>query len=48
MGIEIKSMAYEDFNDNEALEELQRSGSGVFMSTLESLMNWGRSNSVGR
>jgi NADH-quinone oxidoreductase subunit B len=46
MGIEIKSMAYEDFNDNEALEELQRSGSGVFMSTLESLMNWGRSNSV--
>jgi len=46
MGIEIKSMAYEDFNDNESLEELQKSGSGVFMSTLESLMNWGRSNSV--
>lgn len=39
-------MAYDDFNDNEALEELQKSGSGVFMSTLESLMNWGRSNSV--
>lgn len=46
MGIEIKSMAYDDFNDNEALEALQKSGSGVFMSTLESLMNWGRSNSV--
>jgi len=46
MGIEIKSISYEDFNDNEALEELQKSGSGVFMSTLESLMNWGRSNSV--
>jgi len=46
MGIDIKSMVYEDFNDNEALEELQKSGSGVFMSTLESLMNWGRSNSV--
>lgn len=46
MGIEIKSMAYEDFNDNEALEELQKSGSGVFMSSLEALMNWGRSNSV--
>ena len=46
MGIEIKSMAYEDFNDNEALEELQKSGSGVFMSTFEALMNWGRSNSV--
>jgi len=46
MGIEIKSMDYEDFNDNEALEELQKSGSGVFMSSLEALMNWGRSNSV--
>jgi NADH-quinone oxidoreductase subunit B len=46
MGIEIKSMAYDEFNDNEALEQLQKSGSGVFMSTLESLMNWGRSNSV--
>jgi NADH-quinone oxidoreductase subunit B len=46
MGIEIKSMNYEDFNDNEALEELQKSGSGVFMSTLEALQNWGRSNSV--
>jgi NADH-quinone oxidoreductase subunit B len=46
MGIEIKSMAYDDFNDNEALEELRKSGGGVFMSTLESLINWGRSNSV--
>ena len=46
MGIDIKSMVNEDFNDNEALEELQKSGSGVFMSTFESLMNWGRSNSV--
>ncbi len=39
-------MAYEDFNDNKELEELQKSGSSVMLSTLEALQNWGRSNSV--
>jgi NADH-quinone oxidoreductase subunit B len=46
MGINIKSIQYGDFNDNETLEELQRSGSSVFLSTLDSLINWGRSNSI--
>ncbi len=46
MGVDIKSMPYEDFNDNESLEELRKSGSGVFMTTLDSIVNWGRSNSV--
>ena len=46
MGVEIKSIPYNEFNDNEALEQLQKSGSNVIVSTLESLMNWGRSNSV--
>jgi NADH-quinone oxidoreductase subunit B len=46
MGIEIKSIPYEDFNDNEALAELQKSGSSVMLSTLDSLINWGRSNSI--
>ncbi len=46
MGIEIKSMPYEDFNDNDALEELQKGGASVFTSTLDKLINWGRSNSV--
>jgi len=46
MGIDIKSMDYDDFNDNKELEELQKSGSSVMLSTLEALQNWGRSNSV--
>lgn len=39
-------MRYDDFNDNEALEELQKGGVDVFTSTLDKLINWGRSNSV--
>jgi NADH-quinone oxidoreductase subunit B len=46
MGIEIKSMNYEDFNDNQALEELQKGGASVLVSTMDKLINWGRANSV--
>jgi NADH-quinone oxidoreductase subunit B len=42
----IKSIPYEDFNDNETLEELRKSRSPVIVSTLDSIVNWGRSNSV--
>jgi len=46
MGVDIKSIPYEDFNDNETLEELRRTGTPVLVSTLDSIINWGRSNSV--
>ncbi len=43
---DIKSIPYDEFNDNETLEELRRSRSPVIVSTLDNIINWGRSNSV--
>ncbi len=43
----VKSMKYEDFKDNETLEEFNKSGSGnILFTTLDGIINWGRSNSV--
>lgn len=46
MGIKIKSMEYEDFRDNDSLEILKQSGGNILMTTLDNLVNWGRSNSI--
>jgi NADH-quinone oxidoreductase subunit B len=45
MGVKIKSMKYEDFGDNESLELLKKSGGNVFLTSIDSVLNWGRSNS---
>ncbi len=45
----IKSIPYGEFTDNESLEslvrELNQNGAGVFVGTIDDIINWGRSNS---
>lgn len=46
----IKSMKYEDFNDNEYIEsmvrELRENGTNVVVGCLDEVIEWGRSNSL--
>jgi len=46
MGIKIKDMKYEDFQDNETLELFKQTGGNILMTTIDDLVNWGRSNSL--
>lgn len=46
MGVKIKSMKYEAFKDNDTLELFEKSGSGILMTTIDDVINWGRSNSI--
>ena len=42
----IKSMKTEDFKDNETLELFKKEGGNVLLSTVDALVDWGRSNSI--
>jgi NADH-quinone oxidoreductase subunit B len=46
MGIKIKSMKYEDFLDNDSLEIFKKTDGNVFVTTIDNILNWGRSNSI--
>jgi len=42
----IKSMKEEDFRDSETLDIFKKSGGNILLTTVDSLINWGRSNSI--
>jgi len=39
-------MKHEDFKDNEGLEILKESKGNVLLTTIDDILNWGRSNSI--
>ena len=39
-------MKYEDFRDNESLELFKKPGGNILMTTIDNIVNWGRSNSI--
>ena len=42
----IKNMKDADFRDNETLELFRQSGGNVLLTTLDAVIDWGRSNSI--
>ena len=46
MGVKIKNMKYNDFQDNETLEIFKQTGGNVLLTTVDDVIDWGRSNSI--
>jgi NADH-quinone oxidoreductase subunit B len=46
MGVKIKSMRYEEFDDNDSLDILKKSGGNILLTSIDNIINWGRSNSI--
>ncbi|MFA4853260.1 MAG: NADH-quinone oxidoreductase subunit B [Bacteroidales bacterium] len=42
----IKAMKYEEFKDNDTLELFKKSGGNILFTTVDSIINWGRKNSI--
>jgi len=42
----IKRFKYEEFGDNESLEQLRQAGTNVFVTTVDNLINWSRKSSL--
>jgi NADH-quinone oxidoreductase subunit B len=42
----IKSMKESDFKDTDTLDQLMLENNGIFFTTVDSILNWGRSNSI--
>ena len=46
MGVNIKNIKYSDFQDNETLELFENTGGNVMLTTIDAVIDWGRSNSI--
>jgi len=46
MGVKIKNMKYSDFQDNQTLELFEKTGGNVLLTTVDDVIDWGRSNSI--
>ncbi len=39
-------MKEKDFRDNETLESFKKTGQGILLTTIDDIIDWGRSNSI--
>ncbi|MGA2822644.1 MAG: NADH-quinone oxidoreductase subunit B [Bacteroidales bacterium] len=42
----IKNMKEKDFRDNETLKSFKKTGRGILLTTIDDVIDWGRSNSI--